>query len=201
MPFFFSPALVIPKVLMATGAPGSRKKVDSCLRQLHAFAKSTHNVRILIEVLALEAMLHASNNHEEKAMAILEKSLALAQPGGFIRLYVDLGNEIAGLLRRLQQRGSFPSYIASILKAFSAAPIDPQPDQALQSIEPMTYRESEILELLARRYSNKEIAAKLVIAPATVKHHTLRIYQKLAVHNRRDAVAAAIAAGLLPPEN
>ena len=201
MPFFFSPALTIPKVLIATGAPGSRQRVDSCLRQLHAFAESTHNVRILIEVLALEAMLHASNNDEEKAMAILDASLALAQPGGFIRLYVDLGSEIAGLLRRLQQRGSFPAYVASILKAFSAASVDSGPDQTLQLIEPMTFRESEILELLARRYSNKEIAAKLVIAPATVKHHTLKIYQKLAVHNRRDAVEAAIAAGLLPPEN
>ena len=201
MPFFYSPALTIPKVLMATGAPGNSQKVDSCLQQLHAFAVSTHNVRILIEVLALEAMLNASNNDEEAALAILEESLALAQPGGFIRLYVDLGREIAGLLRRLQQRGSFPAYIASILKAFSAAPVCPQSDQTLQLIEPMTYRESEILELLARRYSNKEIATELVIAPATVKHHTIKIYQKLAVHNRREAVTAAVAAGLIPPEN
>ena len=57
MPFFYAPPLTIPKVLLAIGTPGSLVKAADCLQRLHAFAESTHNTRVLIEVLALEAML------------------------------------------------------------------------------------------------------------------------------------------------
>jgi LuxR family maltose regulon positive regulatory protein len=152
----------------------------------------------MIEVLALETLLHAANNDEKAALVILEQSLALAQPGGFIRLYVDLGPAMADLLRRMQSREPFVAYITSILQAFGDAS-DPaaQPDGRKQLMEPLTDREAEILELLAKRYSNKEIAADLVISPATVKGHTINLYQKLSVHNRREAVESARALGLI----
>ena len=159
-------------------------------------------MRIFIEVLALEALLHAANNDEEAALAALEDSLALAQPGGFIRLYVDLGPEIADLLRRLQDRKQVAEYIASLLRAFAdATQLDPAATGNGQLIEPLTMRELEILALLGRRYSNKEIAAELFISPETVKRHAINIYQKLAVHNRREAVQAAVTVGLIPPPN
>ncbi len=63
--------------------------------------------------------------------------------------------------------------------------------------EPLTSRESEVLELLAQRLSNQEIAAKLVVSVATVKRHTANIYQKLHVNSRRQAVAKAQAIGQL----
>jgi LuxR family maltose regulon positive regulatory protein len=199
MPFFYAPLLTIPKVLLAAGAPGYQMRVDSCLRQLHEFAEFTHNKRILIEVLALEAMLHDADDDEQAAFAALEQSLALAQPGGFIRLYVDLGPQMAGLLRRLPQRELHTAYINAILSSFAdATALEPRSAGNGQSIESLTGRELEILELLAKRYSNKEIAAELVISPGTVKRHTVNIYQKLHVHNRRDAAEAAIALGLIP---
>jgi len=150
-------------------------------------------------VLALQALLHTAKNDEGAALIALEESLALAHPGGFIRLYVDLGPEMADLLRRLQNREPFIEQIASILNAFvDAVPHDPLGKENGQLIEPLTKRESEILELLARRYSNKEIATELVISPETVKRHAVNIYQKLAVHNRRGAVEMAGALGLIP---
>ena len=200
MPFFYAPPLTIPKVLLAIGTPGSLVKAADCLQRLHAFAESTHNTRVLIEVLALEAMLHAANQNQQAALVALEESLALAQPGGFIRLYVDLGPKIAELLRRMQNRKLSSGYTASILSAFSdTSHIDRQLSGNKQLIEPLTERELEILDLLGKRYSNKEIAAELVISPETVKRHAINIYQKLAVHNRRDAVEVAGALGLIPP--
>jgi LuxR family transcriptional regulator, maltose regulon positive regulatory protein len=199
MPFFYAPQLTIPKVLLAIDTPHSRAKAADCLERLHAFADSTHNVRVKIEVMALEALLHAANKDEEAALAILEESLALAQPGGFIRLYVDLGPEMAVLLRRFLNRESFAAYVASILSAFASAQLDQLSRGDGQLIEPLTDRESEILILLAGRFSNKEIAAELFISPATVKRHTINIYQKLAVHGRREAVEKARALSLIPP--
>jgi len=195
---FYIPPLTIPKVLLAAGTPGGRTMAADCLQRIHEYAESTHNVRVLIEVLALEALLHLANNDEKAALATLEQSLALAQPGGYIRLYVDLGPGMANLLRRIRNREPFVEYIVSILQAYpDASDIAEQAQGKKQLMEPLTDREAEILELLAKRYSNKEIAAELVISPATVKRHTINLYGKLSVHNRRDAVGAARALGLI----
>ncbi|MFN2105357.1 MAG: LuxR C-terminal-related transcriptional regulator, partial [Candidatus Promineifilaceae bacterium] len=176
MPFFYAPPLTIPKVLLAIGTPGSLVKAADCLQRLHAFAESTHNTRVLIEVLALEAMLHAANQNEEAALEALEESLALAQPGGFIRLYVDLGPKMAELLRHLHNREPYSEYVTNILGAFAdTARLNSEPAGNGQLIEPLTERELEILALLGKRYSNKEIAAELVISPETVKRHAINI--------------------------
>ena len=74
----------------------------------------------------------------------------------------------------------------------------PLPPRQANLVEPLSSRELEILELLAQRLSAKEIGQRLVIAEATVKRHSANIYQKLAVNKRSEAVAAAIALGLLP---
>ena len=199
MPFFYAPPLTIPKVLLAEGTPDGQAMAGECLQRLHEFAESTHNVRVMIEVLALKALLLTNNNDEEAALATLGESLALAKPGGFVRLYVDLGPEMAGLLRRLQNREPIAEFVASILKAFAdASNLAAESKGNRQLIEPLTVREAEILELLANRYSNKEIAAELVISPATVNRHTINLYKKLSVHSRREAVLAARALGLIP---
>jgi len=199
---FYIPALTIPKVLLAAGTPGGRTMAADCLQRIHEYAESTHNVRVMIEVLALEALLHAANNDENAALANLEQSVALARPGGYIRLYVDLGPDMASLLQRMQDREPLVEYIASILQAYpEASDHAVQPEGKRQLMEPLTNREAEILQLLAKRYSNKEIAAELVISPATVKGHTINLYQKLSVHKRRDAVRVARALGLIPSSN
>ncbi|MFZ2361673.1 MAG: LuxR C-terminal-related transcriptional regulator, partial [Anaerolineae bacterium] len=64
-------------------------------------------------------------------------------------------------------------------------------------IESLTNREMDVLLLLAQRLSDKEIAERLVLAPVTVKKHTLHIYQKLGVNNRRAAAEMARQLGLV----
>lgn len=78
----------------------------------------------------------------------------------------------------------------------SALPARPSPPTTVL-IEPLTYREQEVLDLLARRLSAKEIAQQLVISDRTVKRHAANIYQKLGVNSRQQAVTAAAALGLL----
>ena len=65
-------------------------------------------------------------------------------------------------------------------------------------VEPLSRREKEILALLAQRLTAKEIGQELFISDQTVKRHRANIYQKLGVHNRKQALSAAVALGLLP---
>jgi len=67
--------------------------------------------------------------------------------------------------------------------------------------EPLTVRECEVLALLARRLSNKEIAGTLCVSWQTVAKHTGNLYQKLRVTDRRDAVSRARALNILAAEN
>jgi DNA-binding CsgD family transcriptional regulator len=62
----------------------------------------------------------------------------------------------------------------------------------------LTHRELEVLHLLAQQRTDAEIAEALVITPATVKKHAGNIYRKMAVKNRRQAVARAQVSGILP---
>ena len=141
-----------------------------------------------------------------------QQAVALAEPGGVIRVFVDLGPRMAALLHQLAaQRVGPADFIATLLAAFPAAR-DPAPALRQPSlIEPLSERELEVLALLAQRLTNKEIARVLSISPMTVKRHSSNIYQKLAVGGRREAVAKAAALGLvsaapyphlpMPPEN
>jgi LuxR family maltose regulon positive regulatory protein len=155
-------------------------------------------------VLALQALLQDAQGDERAALALLERAVLMAEPGGFIRLFADLGPRMADLLVRLRRKGIAPDYADRILDAFGrdrlAAPgLKPvvSPQERTDLVEPLTAREREILTLLAQRLSNKEIGQALVISPQTVKRHAVNIYQKLQVSGRREAVANAIRLGLL----
>jgi LuxR family maltose regulon positive regulatory protein len=139
----------------------------------------------------------------------LGQAITLAEPGGFIRPFLDLAPEMVDLLNRLVKQNSAFKYAERILAAFnnkeSGTEQDLSDDQSVQRsslsnqtlVEPLTNRELEIIELLAQRMSNKEIAGKLFISPETVKRHTINIYQKLGVNNRREAADKGHALGLL----
>jgi LuxR family maltose regulon positive regulatory protein len=175
------------------------------LVQLKDYAESIHNTIVLIKTLALLTLLHTAEEDELTALTTLEEVLQLAQPGGFVRLFVDLGSPMIHLLHLLLGKGVYSDYILKILAAFEADRRQPTEDDrsplstAGGQLEPLTHREMEVLGLLARRLTNKEIAEDLVVSVGTVKTHTLSIYAKLDVHSRRQAVKKAREFGLLPP--
>ncbi|MCB0165665.1 MAG: response regulator transcription factor [Anaerolineae bacterium] len=129
----------------------------------------------------------------------------MAQPSDFIRLFVDLGSPLAGLLAALKSKNrSQQQYIQRLLAAFDQEKPLPVPTGLVVGpqplIEALTNRELDVLELLAQRLSNKEIADSLYISPLTVKRHTTNIFGKLGVHNRRQAIVRAHALGLIHPQ-
>ncbi len=200
----FSPHLTLVKVWLAQNTPASRGRAAELVGRVRAFCESTHTTRFLIEALALQALLHDTEGDEPAALAALEQAITLAEPGGFIRLFVDLGRPMASLLAELYRRNVTPEYIAQILIAFETTDdtlagaggrtTDATSSSAL--VEPLTPRELEVLALLEQHLTNKEIAAELIVSPSTVKTHTLNIYRKLEVNSRKQAAARAIELGL-----
>jgi len=173
---------------------------------LRQSAEAVHNTYQTIDLLALQSLVLEKLGRADEAVEVLQQAIKLAEPGGWIRPFVELGEHMAGLLRRFGERNGFTEYLQQILDKFPADAAAPAIAAANHSesivsskdftIEPLTNRELDILELLAQRLRNKEIAARLFVSPGTVKGHLKNLYQKLDVHNRREAVlkAAEIAA-------
>jgi LuxR family maltose regulon positive regulatory protein len=202
----YEPHFTLAKIWLAQDMPASRRQAAELLDHLRHYAESGHNIFCLIQALALLSILRATEDDEPAALALLEEAIELAEPGGFIRLFVDLGPPMARLLH-LKQRKDVPlDYLSQILDAFPKPAIDEKKLAASSSrppssvlVESLTPREMEVLVLLAQRLTNKEIAEELVVSPDTVKTHTLSIYAKLDVHGRRQAVDKASEIGLISP--
>jgi LuxR family maltose regulon positive regulatory protein len=160
-----------------------------------------------IEILALLALAQAAKGDLPAALGTLERALTLAEPEGYVRLFVDEGALMARLLTEAQAQRIRPAYVAKLRAAFSVvaeqvAPRGPQivhvatgVEQPL--IEPLSEREIEVLALVAQGFSNREIAERLFIALSTVKGHNRIIFEKLQVQRRTEAVARARELGLV----
>jgi LuxR family maltose regulon positive regulatory protein len=197
MPLFYAAEFSLVEILLAQGTPASLGEASRLLARLHEVVDSTHNTRFKIETLALQALLHDARHDRSAAMETLEQAVVLAEPGGVIRVFVDLGPKMAALLHPLAAQGVAPAFIARLLDAF---PVVRSPEPApgkTDLIEPLSERELDVLALLGQRLSNKEIAHELCISPMTVKRHTVNIYQKLLVRGRREAVARAGELGIV----
>jgi LuxR family maltose regulon positive regulatory protein len=134
-----------------------------------------------------------------RALNALQSALSLAEPAGFVRIFVDEGQPMARLLYSAAARGIAPEYTGRLLSAFPDATPEAKPQQPhAELIEPLTDREIEVLQLIAEGLSNREVAQKLFLSLSTVKVHTSNIYGKLGVHSRTQAVAQARALGILP---
>ena len=196
------PRVTLARVLLAQKTRDSLHEASQILEGMVGIARGVHSVPHTIELLALQALVSDAQEKGQEALHLLRQSLDLAQPAGFLRVFVDLGPTMAPLLHRLAESESEPGYIRRILATFAPSQRDVRrrdPSDQLEMVEPLTYREQEILELLARRLSDKEIAQALVISPYTVSKHTSNLYGKLRVAGRRQAVSKARALGILPP--
>jgi LuxR family maltose regulon positive regulatory protein len=173
----------------------------------------------VIEILLLQALAHRARGENQEALTALERSLSLAEPGGYVRIFVDEGEPMVDLLRQATRRGIALAYVGKLLAACEAETIGPmgrgttetplrspvsQPQtpaprrppsdsrgQAGGLVETLSERELEVLHLIAAGSTNREIAQKLVIAPTTAKKHVSNIIGKLGVTNRTQAVSQA----------
>jgi len=158
----------------------------------------------VIEILILLALAHQMQEDMPTALSSLERALKLAEPEGYIRMFVDEGSTMKILLREAATHKIMPDYIVKLLSAFEAERKgigeEPAPSASPTSsslIEPLSQRELDILRLFKTELSGPEIAQELVIALSTVRTHTKSIYNKLNVNSRRGAVKRAIELGLI----
>jgi len=157
----------------------------------------------VIEILVLQSLAFDLAGDKRSAMTALKRSLNLAEPEGFVRIFVDEGPPMARLLYAALEQGISPDYIQRLLLAFPVQESEKagstQPHgTASELIEPLSERELEILQLIAGGLSNQEIGSQLYLSLNTVKAHTRNIYGKLGVNSRTQAAARARALGILP---
>jgi LuxR family maltose regulon positive regulatory protein len=147
-----------------------------------------------IEALVLRAVALAARGDDRRASAALDRALALAEPEGYVRTFLDEGAPVRALLAQAVRRGA--RYAGALLAAYDAAPAaGARP--AISPVDPLTARERQVLRLLATDLQSPEMAQALVVSVNTVRTHIQHVYQKLAVHSRYEAVARARELGLL----
>ena len=173
------------------------------LERLLKAAEEGGRVGSVIEVLILQARAHQMQGNIPAALPSLERALKLAEPEGYMRIFLAEGAGMAELIREIDSRGIMPDYTARLLSGFDkgqSSDVDTARSAAPASsslIEPLSQRELDILRLLKTELSGPEIAQELVIALSTVRTHTKSIYSKLNVNSRRGAVKRAIELGLI----
>jgi LuxR family maltose regulon positive regulatory protein len=156
-----------------------------------------------LEAMVLETVLLDAQGETDRAVDLLAEVLALAEPGGFVRIFLDEGPAMARLLYEAATRGVAPVYARRLLSAFPVAgPVQPGipvvQDGDFELVEPLSAREVEVLKLVSDGLSNREIAARLYLSLNTVKSHTRNAFGKLGVRSRTQAVARARSLGILP---
>jgi LuxR family maltose regulon positive regulatory protein len=171
----------------------AQKQDEACrsmLQKLLTTARLGGRVSKTIELLVLDALCSQAGGKTDRALKSLEEALALAEPEGFMRIFLDEGEPMVDLLRQARQSQIATDYVDNLLAG--GLPVD-------QSglIEPLSERELEVLRLLAEGLTNKAIGEHLYLALNTVKVHTRNIYGKLGVNNRTQAVVRARELGLL----
>jgi LuxR family transcriptional regulator, maltose regulon positive regulatory protein len=208
--------ITLARVLLARSTSERREhsmlEAMELLERLLQAAEEGERTGSVIEILLLQALAHQMQGDISAALVPLERALMLAEPEGYVRIFVDEGPPMAVLLARLHEHArkrpraaltNVPlAYIERLLALlrpervqegiFPAAPAPAQP-----LLDPLTERELEVLRLIAAGLSNRAIATRLVLALSTVKSYVNTIYGKLQVESRTQAVARARALHLL----
>jgi LuxR family maltose regulon positive regulatory protein len=185
--------LSLARILVAQDQAGAALDL---LARLGVQFEALGQAGLLLELLLLQALAREAQGDTPGALAALARALALGEPEGYLRVFLDEGAPMAELLRHAGSRGIAPKYVARLLSEFNrgagAPPVSQQP-----LIEPLTDRELQVLRLIAAGLSNQAIAERLVVAVGTVKTHTASLYRKLDVTSRTQAVSRASELGLL----
>ena len=191
--------LVFARFLLAREVWGDAFEV---LQQLIAVANAGKWTSIKIEIFVLQALIYQAKGDLEKALTSLNQALTLAEPGGFVSVFVNEGPPLARMLYEAAKQNTSPIYINRLLSAFPISETEEDvsqqsKDATEQMIEPLSTREIVVLQLLAQGLRRQEIATKLVLSPHTIKSHVRNIYGKLGVNNQMQAVAKARGLGLI----
>lgn len=197
------PSLTRARVLVATGTEESLHEATELLGSVRKQSASWNFSCQAIEAAVLQALALHKQRRPDEALGLLAEAVALARPGGWIRPFLEAGPVMAEMLAHLDSDDPEWEFVQLALAAFPAeAPRNRCEEGAsaakhMPDVLQLTNREIEVVESLAQRLSNKEIATQLFISTHTVSDHLKRVYQKLHVKGRRQAVNRAVELGLL----
>lgn len=167
------------------------------LNKLLSEARRTDRIGSQIEVLLLLAVSYESLSKDSLAYKALEQAFELAEPEGYIRIFLDEGVPLIRLLQRyLSDRSAATGYdyVNHLLQAYKLEPLNNINSKAIRALDSsiqfhFTKREQELMYYIVEGLSNDEIASRLFLSPGTVKRYIHNIYQKLDVKNRVQAVS------------
>ncbi len=187
--------LVLARLFILQGRTGEALDL---LEKLIEQARQLQRTDLAIETHILQALALQQIRKDGPAGAALAEALTLAEPGGYVRIFLDEGEPMTRLLLRAASRGDTPAYIQKLMAACSPpAGVQLAVGRPDRLEEPFSERELEVLRLLARGWSNPQIARELYVAVSTIQTHCKNIYGKLGVHRRWDAVQRAQELGLI----
>lgn len=176
------------------------------LGRLEEFARLENRRASLIEILVLKAVNHYLRGELAESMTALDAALSLGMADGYVRTFINEGQLMSELLTKYRAWGKsrgeqkHQKYVRALVDSMNSfikapAPCDPaETQEPVEGVPPqgiLSSRELEVLNLLVAEYSNAEIAGELFITERTVKHHNARIYEKLGVRNRLEAILKA----------
>jgi LuxR family maltose regulon positive regulatory protein len=159
------------------------------LARLEEASRQAGRGRNLVQIMAKRSVAMAANGNQLAALGLLRDTLALAQPEGYVRTFLDQGPRMRDMLGKLLDGGirlGLEPYARQLYDLFPA-PSEPE----TRSSALLSQREFEVLDLLDRGLSNQQIAEEIVVTEGTVKRHVHNIFQKLDVHSRTQALARA----------
>jgi LuxR family maltose regulon positive regulatory protein len=160
-----------------------------------AAAETAGRLGAVIEISVLRSLALHALGKVRQAKQSLRHALHLAEPEGYVRVFVNEGKLVTRLLQQTAVRGTLSQYVDRLLSVLGAR--DKGSGAMSNLLEPLSDREMQVLELIAEGLSNPEIALQLAISLPTVKSHTRNMYGKLGVHSRKQAVAKARNLGIL----
>jgi LuxR family maltose regulon positive regulatory protein len=185
--------ITLARVLLARSksdrTAGSIHAAVGLLERLLKAAEAGKRTGSVIEILVLQALAHQMQGNIPTALEPLERALTLAEPEGYVRIFVGEGPPMTVLLEEAAKHRIAPTYVRPLLTATSSKSDSAPFKQGV--IEPLSERELEVLRLLKTDLNGPEMARELVVSLNTVHTHTKNIYSKLGVNNRRAAVRRA----------
>jgi LuxR family maltose regulon positive regulatory protein len=189
---------LLARVYAQAGAPEKALAIaDSLFEQIRAEGRNAR----LLELGLAKALALQQTGRETEALEALQNCVSLAEPEGYVRLFVEAGAPVCNLLRQITVRGTQAEYAARLIRVIEAAPIaarqEPLRHGSTLLVETLTKRELAVLRLICDGCSNQQIGEALVLSVNTVKKHTSNIYGKLGVRNRAQAAIRAQEIGLV----
>jgi LuxR family maltose regulon positive regulatory protein len=190
-------ALTLARVLIAQGEPAEALRLLDGFRTL---ARTQGRMASELELLVLCALAKAAQGRTQEAVQVIEQALMLAEPEGYVRLFVDEGVPMLTLLRLMLSRRKKgrrgADYVHQLLGVLQAEHPEQAEPLAFQRV-PLSQRERLILRGLAQGHSTAQLAADLVVSPNTIKAQRSHLYRKLNVHSRQQALDEAVRLRLL----